>query len=336
LFIGCLPLYGLHLPLCLAVCLPLRLDVVVAYLAANISNPLFAPFLLTLEVEVGSLLLTGKHAAFDVERARETGIAGFVWQAAVGSLVVGAVLGATGAVSAALVATRRRTRRQPELADAIGRTLARYRDCKRGDRIYVAAKLSSDPIVGELVKFGELGDVLDAGSGRGQLGLLLLELGATRSLRGLDWDERKVAVARRAAGRDARFDSADLRRAALGSADTVLLLDVLHYLPSVDQDAVLARAAECLRPGGRLVLRDMDRTRHGSLLGRFAERVAGGLRYNRGAHMEFRGADVFARKLAELGLPCESTTYQPVLGNVLIVARRPAQPSPRISQEVGK
>ena len=49
-----LPLYGLHFPLCLAVCLPLQLDVVVAYLAANISNPLVAPFLVTAEVEIGS------------------------------------------------------------------------------------------------------------------------------------------------------------------------------------------------------------------------------------------------------------------------------------------
>src|ERR1041384_4459312 len=89
LFIGCLPVYGLHFVLCVLVCLPLGLDLVLAYLVANISNPLLAPFLITLEVEVGSLLISGHHAAFTLQRARQTGILGFVLQAGIGSVVVG-------------------------------------------------------------------------------------------------------------------------------------------------------------------------------------------------------------------------------------------------------
>ena len=93
-FIGALPLYGLHLPLCALVCLPLRLDLVTAYVAAHISNPLLAAPLLVAEVNVGAWLLTGEHAAFDAARAQETGIAGFAAQAALGAVVVGAVLAA--------------------------------------------------------------------------------------------------------------------------------------------------------------------------------------------------------------------------------------------------
>ena len=52
LFIGALPLYGLHFPLCAAVCLPLRLDLVAAYLAAQVSNPFVAPFLVFSTVSV--------------------------------------------------------------------------------------------------------------------------------------------------------------------------------------------------------------------------------------------------------------------------------------------
>src|SRR6187431_3518064 len=77
LFIGCLPVYGLHFLLCLLVCLPLGLDLVLAYLVANISNPLIAPFLITLEVEIGSLLSTGHHAAFTLDQAKQNGILGF-------------------------------------------------------------------------------------------------------------------------------------------------------------------------------------------------------------------------------------------------------------------
>ena len=90
LFIGCQPLYGLHLPLCLLVCLPFGLDALLAYVAANISNPLVAPFLLLCEVEVGSLLLRGHALAFDIGAARRADLAGIAREVALGSVVVGA------------------------------------------------------------------------------------------------------------------------------------------------------------------------------------------------------------------------------------------------------
>ena len=116
LFVGAQPLYGLHLPLCALVCLPLRLDLVAAYLAAQISNPVLAPLLVVLEVNVGSLLLTGQHAPLDLARARETGVSGFAAQAAVGSVIVGALLAAVGAGLAFVVAhrVRRRDRAHPD------------------------------------------------------------------------------------------------------------------------------------------------------------------------------------------------------------------------------
>jgi uncharacterized protein (DUF2062 family) len=117
-FIGCQPTYGLHFPLCAAVCLPFKLDLMAAYLAANISNPLVAPFLVVLEVNVGSYLLTGQLAPFDVDRARETGISGFVTQAVVGSLVVGAVLAAVGGLAAYVIARRYRKQALPSPPDA--------------------------------------------------------------------------------------------------------------------------------------------------------------------------------------------------------------------------
>ena len=114
-------MYGLHFPLCAAVCLPLKLDLVAAYLAANISNPLIAPFLVVLEVNVGSYLVTGQLAPFDVARARAAGIAGFVTQAVVGSLVVGVGLAAASGIAAYLIARRYRKRdsaRPPDAASA--------------------------------------------------------------------------------------------------------------------------------------------------------------------------------------------------------------------------
>jgi uncharacterized protein (DUF2062 family) len=117
LFIGCQPAYGLHFPLCAAVCLPFKLDLVAAYLAANISNPLMAPFLVVLEVNVGSYLLTGQPAPFDVARAREAGVSGFVAQAVVGSLLVGAAVAAGGGLVAYVIARRYRSSDSPPPAN---------------------------------------------------------------------------------------------------------------------------------------------------------------------------------------------------------------------------
>jgi uncharacterized protein (DUF2062 family) len=106
LFIGCLPLYGLHLPLVLAACVPLRLDAPVAYLASNISNPLVAPWLLVAEVQTGSWLLTRSFVGFNASMARATGITGYAAYAALGSVAVGGVVALVGACCAGIISAR--------------------------------------------------------------------------------------------------------------------------------------------------------------------------------------------------------------------------------------
>ncbi len=115
LFIGCIPVFGLHLPLCLAACLPLRLDTPVAYLAANISNPFVAPWLILAEVQVGAFLLTGQAAPFDIETAKHLGVGSFLSFALVGALIVGAILAVLGGALAGLLThlVRRRSKDQP-------------------------------------------------------------------------------------------------------------------------------------------------------------------------------------------------------------------------------
>lgn len=59
LFIGALPLYGVHFGVCLVVARLFRLNEAVMYGAANISNPLFAPFLIAAEIEIGEYMRYG-------------------------------------------------------------------------------------------------------------------------------------------------------------------------------------------------------------------------------------------------------------------------------------
>lgn len=115
LFIGCLPLYGLHVWLCLASCLPLRLDSVAAGLASNVSNPLLAPFLILAEVQLGSHLLHGKSASFDLSQATLQGIATLLYEAALGGVIVGALIAIVGGWCVAVLARQAQAR-----ADARG------------------------------------------------------------------------------------------------------------------------------------------------------------------------------------------------------------------------
>ena len=318
LFVGCLPLYGLHFVLCCLVCLPFGLDLVLCYLVANISNPFVAPFLITLEVELGSLVTTGQHAAFSVAHAKQTGVLGFLWQAAVGSVFVGFGLAALGS-GAAYVVARGRVAAPSELdlvearEAALLRTVERYRGAPIADRLYVAAKLRWDPLTRLL-----------AGAGRGQFGLFLRELGRCSELSGFDADARKVALAQRAAGSDARFAVQDLLALNV-SADTLLLADVLHYLPLAEQDELLRRVVACV-PRGRILIRDLDAgPKARTLVTRSFEWLAKVSGYNRGrAGRYYRPARELVTQLEGAGFSREvlGASEGTPFANVLIVATK--------------
>jgi SAM-dependent methyltransferase/uncharacterized protein (DUF2062 family) len=348
LFIGCQPLYGLHFVLVMAVCVPLKLDAVLAYLAANISNPLVAPFLIFSEVEVGAYLTTGRLVAFDVAQARANGALGFARQLLVGGVVVGAGLALCGFAVAWLLASRRGSAAVPEsapaakFAEAVERTRARYENARPAHRYYVAGKLAFDPVFKLLSELPRLGRVLDLGCGRGQLSLLLLELGHATHVTGLDSDVAKIEVAR-AAGPEADFRVADVARAELPPADSILLIDVLHYLPVQEQDALLLAAARALRPGGLLLVRELDGDPSArSAVTRVFEWFGRKIGLNRGRATAYRPARAVTELLERAGLPCrvQGASERTPFGNVLIVAggspsvnveRSSSAPSTRVS-----
>jgi uncharacterized protein (DUF2062 family) len=331
LFIGAQPLYGLHLALCLAICLPLRLDVLIAYAAANVSNPLVAPALLALEVEVGSLVLYGEHLPMTLEEVRSKGVLELGYALLVGAVLTGVLLAALGGSAVLLVAGwfRWRQKRAP-LRGAMRRTRARYREAPIGDRVYVTLKLWTDPVLQNVAALPfDFGKVLDAGCGRGQLGLWLLELGKARSLQGFDSDERKVEVARHAAQGKAEFERGDLRAVTVSDADTLLLVDVLHYLPREDQRSLLRRVALELPVASRILIRDIDADAGlRSWFTELCEGIGKFLGMNRAGALSYRSSAEVAAELEALGLvvSVRSASQGTPFANVLIVAERPALP----------
>jgi len=329
LAVGTTPLYGLHLTIVLAVCVPLRLDAALAYLAANISLPPVIPFLLLAEIEVGSLVRTGHTLALTALEASVRASGELARELAVGTAIVAPSLGALGGVATWCIATlaRRATPKDDPLRESVARVAARYARGRRAAYGYVRGKLAHDPVVARVASMGELGEVVDVGCGRGQLAVLLRETGCASDVRGLDWDARKIDDARSAAEglTNARFDVGDARSAAIGACDTVLLIDVLHYWTPEEQDAVVTRAADAART--RVIVRELDPDRGWrSALTKAQEWVTTGLGYNRGvrARPHTRSIETIVTTLRARGFavgvePCWGATP---FANVLIVAER--------------
>jgi uncharacterized protein len=104
--------------------------------------------------------------------------------------------------------------------------------------------------------------VLDLGCGYGMATHWLATFTDTRTFWSVDYDEDKIRVAQRSAPGSPRikFTHGDLLTCDYPACDAVLLLDVLHYWTAEKQQAILTKARQALRFGGRLVLRDGARS----------------------------------------------------------------------------
>ncbi len=117
-FVGCLPIWGFHLPICIALGYLFKLNKLAAWLSANVSNPLFAPFLVFAEIHVGFLVMEGKLGRLTLDELRAMGLREasetFLVNCLVGAGVLGLVLGvACGLlVYVLLLARKRRKERQ--------------------------------------------------------------------------------------------------------------------------------------------------------------------------------------------------------------------------------
>lgn len=337
-FIGCLPLYGLHLPLCLAACRVGRLNRIKMYLAANISNPAFAPLLLFISVQLGVLVRTGHPYRLSLAALSEAGPWRFAQDLLVGSVMLGTVLGLVGAAIAWAIA------RTPEPTDALFEAAADlYLPASITAWEFARNKLKADPAYGWIVMSLALpreGRLLDIGCGQG---LLLAALATARGwaheqrwpphwptpprydLTGIEVRPRAAALARHALGSRATIVDGDGRDVAFDSADVIVLMDVLHLLSEPAQEALLARAVKALGPGGVLLVREADsgagwRFRAVQIGNRITALVRGNWRQR----FAFRSEKEWRALLAKLDVAVGRVPLPdgPVFGNVLLIARR--------------
>jgi uncharacterized protein (DUF2062 family) len=276
-FIGCLPVYGFHLLMCWGIGWALRLNRLKMYLAANISNPFVAPFLLFAELEAGAWLRRGSFHALSLDTVRTIDPWSFGADLIVGGVVIGAGLGVLAAAATYALA---RSGGDEWFADLVRRASDRYIATSVTAWEFARGKLRGDPLYRAVLVDGSLpsgGTLVDVGCGQGLMLAVLVEAAdAARAGRlsgapdappvppifdalvGIEMRPRIAAIARHALGDRATIVEGDARTHMPAECRAVLFFDVLHMVPAGDQETLLSTAAAALEPGGTILVREVD------------------------------------------------------------------------------
>jgi 2-polyprenyl-3-methyl-5-hydroxy-6-metoxy-1,4-benzoquinol methylase len=107
------------------------------------------------------------------------------------------------------------------------------------------------------------GEVLDVGCGFGLFSLYYADTSPGRSLHGIDLNARRIELARSAAGRlgidNVRYSVGDAAAyKAAGPFAAIYMLDLIHHIPVPAVRALIGELRDSLRPGGRLIIKDVD------------------------------------------------------------------------------
>ena len=258
-FIGCIPLFGIHLPLVLLVATILNLSRLRMYAASWISNPFVAPFLVWSEFQVGSFLLTGKLMDHSLESVRVTGVWALGQALAVGAVVVGLALG----LAVGLVVWRWIPRGEEETRRrrVIEETAHRYLDLGVGPWFRTRRLFYRNRALVEMVTSGRLdpkNGLTDLGCGRGEF-LALLLCGTPhdfpRSCTGVAADSSSAAVARKILPSTVDIEVVDSDGWCLDSTDTIVVWSAKNRAtPPVSDRLVKLVRASINQPGSVLIV----------------------------------------------------------------------------------
>jgi 2-polyprenyl-3-methyl-5-hydroxy-6-metoxy-1,4-benzoquinol methylase len=146
-----------------------------------------------------------------------------------------------------------------KLDHAFRKVMALHQDSPQKARAHMVIRWLTCPFDRVEKRVPAAGRILDLGCGHGLFAAYLAVCSDERSVVGVDVDEAKIAIARRAADRlgprlDFRHDVA--ATLAEGSFSAIVLNDVLYLMdPEVQRDLV-RRAAAAIEPGGTLLIKE--------------------------------------------------------------------------------
>jgi SAM-dependent methyltransferase len=223
-----------------------------------------------------------------------------------------------------------------------------YRQAGRFAWGFARGKLGRDPVFRHVLSQGLIAPrarVLDIGCGQGLLASLLractvfaqqgrwpsdwAAAPAAARVCGIELMRRDVDRARASLGSSADIVCGDMRHTPFPESDTVVMLDVLHYISLPEQNEVLARVRDALPANGSLLLRVGDAAaKRRFQLSRWVDAWVGLVRRRRVITQWGRTLPEWIAQLESLGFEVSS---QPMsqgtpFANVLLVAKLRAVP----------
>ena len=193
---------------------------------------------------------------------------------------------------------------------------------------YVRWKVRTDPAYSAVLAAlrGRDTAVVDLGCGVGLLPFYLREHGHAAPIVGIDFDRRKIDVARKAAERydGIEFLSGDAR-GALPRGRDVVILDILHYFDDAAQRTILENAARAAGDDGVIVIR--QGLRDGSWryrLTAFVDGLARLLRWMKAERLNFPTRGVIEAPFAGFDAEVRPLWGRMPYNNYLFVFRRRA------------
>ena len=162
-------------------------------------------------------------------------------------------------------------------------------------RVHVLVRFLTCPFLRVLAAVPRDARVLDLGAGHGAFARLVAARGARRVI-AVEPDVRKVQPVD-GVGFVIGFD--DVVR---GRFDAIVIIDVLYKIPIAEWDALLARCAARLDPGGTIIIKEHDPTaRIKHAWNRAQEWLASKLHLTLGQSFSYETPDAFAARLQGAG-----------------------------------
>lgn len=142
------------------------------------------------------------------------------------------------------------------------------------------------------------GTIIDLGCGEGVIAAYLAQT-PKRSIIGVDLDKSRIPKSKLG---NLKFTHGDIRKYNLKNAAGIVLSDVLHHIDFQSQDKVLKNIGKNLKPGGILVIKEIDtQDRIRRKLSRFWDFI-----FYPKEKVYFNSAKVLSKKLKRLGFEVQS------------------------------
>lgn len=219
--------------------------------------------------------------------------------------------------------------------NSVGAAWAIYAKEPTTTRLHVLVRALTCPFGPLLERFPAQGAALDVGCGHGLLINLLARDPSRRGLKlcGIDHDAAKIEQARRSAPAGVEFSTRRLGELPGRCFDAVSVVDVLYTVRRAVWDEILEGCFRVLRPGGRLILKeviDRPRWKYWAIMAQetFSVTVFG---ITKGERPHFESPADYCRSVGQAGftlLEAQPLTSATWISHYLVVAQKPISVHP--------